>query len=76
VLDGSVVSGRILVEKPNGGWFNNNSNHRVPKIVIGAHSEVRGELRFEREVELFVHESARIGAVVGASPTRFSGEQP
>ena len=76
VLDGSVVAGRILVEKPSGGWFNGNSNRRVPKIVIGAHSEVRGELRFEREVELFVHDSARIGAVVGAEPKRFSGNAP
>lgn len=76
LLDGSRVAGGIRIEKPNTGWFNWNSTPRVPKVVIGANSEVAGSLVFEREVELFVHDSARIGRVEGAEVQRFSGDRP
>lgn len=49
---------------------------RVPTIVIGPDSEVRGRLVFKREVHLHVHDSARIGEVEGAQPQRFSGDRP
>ena len=75
ILDGSRVAGGITVEKPNSGWFNWGTQ-RVPKVVIGANSEVVGPLVFEREVELLVHDSARIGRVDGAEAKRFSGDQP
>jgi hypothetical protein len=34
--------------------------------VIAANAVVNGTLTFERDVELFVHESAKIGSVTGA----------
>jgi hypothetical protein len=37
---------------------------------------VEGTLDFEREVELFVHDSARIGKVSGATAKKFSGATP
>lgn len=49
---------------------------RIPTIIIGPGSEVRGRLVFKREVDLHVHESARIGDVEGAQPQRFSGDRP
>lgn len=73
VLDGSHVRGRLRVAKPQG--FSLGKNDPV-RIVIGANSVVEGPLVFERSVELFVHESARIGDVEGAEPQRFSGESP
>lgn len=74
---GSTVRGGILVEKPMGGWFNwGSSSTRKPRVVIGPDAVVEGTLTFEREVELFVHTSARIGPVQGATPTSFSGDQP
>lgn len=76
VLDGARVDGGILVEKP-GGWFNwGSSQNRPPRIVIGENAVVGGELRFEREVELHVHASAKIGKVVGASAKTYSGTAP
>jgi DUF4097 and DUF4098 domain-containing protein YvlB len=66
VLDGSRVSGGIVMRKPSMGWFNNNTS-RVPKVTIGANSVVEGRLVFEREVELCVHPTARIGPVEGAT---------
>ena len=39
-------------------------------------TDVDGTLYFEREVELFVHDSAKIGNVRGATAKRFSGNQP
>jgi DUF4097 and DUF4098 domain-containing protein YvlB len=67
VLAGSIVKGGIFVRKPSGSWFNFNNNSRVPRVVIGANSVVEGELVFEREVELLVDPSAKIGKVTGAT---------
>jgi hypothetical protein len=39
-----------------------------PRVVIGARATVAGVLRFKREVELLVSESATIGTVEGATP--------
>jgi hypothetical protein len=70
----SRVADGILVEKPGFSWFSRKS--RVPRIVIGPRAVVNGTLKFEREVELYVSESAKIGPVEGAKPTRFSGDEP
>lgn len=73
----SIVRGGILVEEPKGSsWFNFGKKQRVPRVVIGPNATVEGVLDFEREVELFVHETARIGTVRGAEPRRFSGRTP
>lgn len=70
----SRVEGGILVEKP-GGWFNG-GHHREPHIVIGPHAVVQGTLEFHRDVVLEVSDSAQIGTVKGATPVKFSGDQP
>ncbi len=73
----SHVKGRIHVEKPNNHGFNWSSRHREPpRIVIGPNAVVDGPLVFEREVELYVHDSARIGKVTGATAQRYSGATP
>ena len=72
----SIVRGGIKVEKPSGGWFNWGGNQKIPRIVIGPNAVVEGTLDFEREVELFVHDSARIGKVSGATAKKFSGATP
>lgn len=69
----SRVEGGILIKKPSGwSW----GTQRKPRIVIGPRSNVQGTLEFEREVELFVSDSATIGAVKGATAQKFSGDQP
>lgn len=74
---GSVVRGGLTVRKPKVGWFGGSfSNSRDPRIVIGPGATVEGDLVFERDVELFVHETARIGKVTGATPKAFSGDRP
>jgi hypothetical protein len=44
--------------------------------VIGPHAVVQGTLEFRREVELYVSDSAQIGAVKGATAQKFSGANP
>ena len=51
-------------------------NATPPRVVIGPRATVAGVLRFKREVELLVSESATIGPVVGATPVMFATEQP
>jgi hypothetical protein len=70
---GSRVEGGIHVEKPEGSgdWM-----HNVPRIVIEPGAVVEGPLKFEREVRLYVSESAQIGPVEGATVEKYSGDEP
>jgi cytoskeletal protein CcmA (bactofilin family) len=47
-----------------------------PRVVIGPRATVGGVLRFKRQVELLVSESATIGLVVGADPVMFATDTP
>ena len=72
---GSHVRGGIVVEKANTNWMPisiGKPNRRIPRIVIGPNARVDGPLRFEREVKLYVHSTATIGPVQGASPVRYT----
>lgn len=73
--DAARIDGGLTVSKPR-GWSWSWGKPNVPRIVIGAGSSVAGPLVFEREVELYVHETATIGEVTGAEPVRFSGDEP
>ena len=66
---GSHVKGGIKVEKPRGWSMKPRSD---PRIIIGPNAVVEGPLVFERPVTLYVHTSARIGAVTGATAKPFS----
>jgi cytoskeletal protein CcmA (bactofilin family) len=69
----SHVRGGIHVEKPHGiSW----GRVKTPRIVIGPNARVDGELRFDRTVELFVHPTATIGRVTGATAQSYSGALP
>ncbi|PPV07620.1 hypothetical protein XBLMG947_1609 [Xanthomonas bromi] len=69
---GSHVRGGIEVTKPNFGFSFQPS--RKPRVVIGPDAVVDGPLHFEREVNLFVHRSAKIGAVSGATARSFDSD--
>lgn len=69
----SVVKGGLKVNRPSFGI--SLTPPRKPRIIIGPNAAVEGELVFEREVNLFVHDSARIGPVRGAEVQRFSGDK-
>lgn len=76
--EASTLLGNLIVEKPGGwGW---NRDRRKPKIVIGPGSRVVGNIELEREVELFISESAEVGDVRGEmsmdDAVRFSGARP
>jgi hypothetical protein len=74
----SHVDGGLLVQKEPSDvfWFFHWGSGDVPKIVIGPGAIVQGTLRFEREVHLFVSDSATIGPVIGATAVKYSGEKP
>jgi hypothetical protein len=71
---GSHVRGGIKVEKPTSNWMPVTMGKRLPpRIIVGPGAVVEGPLVFEREVKLYVHDSARIGSVTGATAVRYSG---
>ncbi len=75
VGDGSRVERGIMVKKPHG--FGMNWGHsRPPRVVIGAGAVVDGALTFEREVELYVHQSAKVGPISGAKAVSYTGDRP
>ena len=79
LADASVLKGDLVVEKPSGwGWGKDKS--RKPRIVIGPGSRVEGVIDLEREVELFISDSASVGGVTGVmssdDATMFSGKRP
>lgn len=76
--EGSTLKGDLMVEKPGGwGW---NDNRRKPRVIIGENSTVVGMIKVEREVELFLHDTAEVGGVMGKmsidDAVRFSGRRP
>jgi DUF4097 and DUF4098 domain-containing protein YvlB len=74
VGSGSHVEGGLHVERPEGAI---DSGSHVPRIVIGPNAVVNGGMTFEHPVKLYVSESAQIsGSIDGATPEKFSGEQP
>jgi hypothetical protein len=78
LLDGSVLQGDLLVEKPGGwGW---GRSRRVPRIVIGPGSRVLGKIEAKREIELYLSDTAEVAEVTGEisldQAIRFSGERP
>ena len=78
--DSAEVMGDIVVEKRNGWGWKKEKTKRIPKVVIGPGSKVHGEIQLEREVELFISESAEVGGVTGvmsmADAVRYSGKKP
>lgn len=72
----SRVHGGILVEKPTSSFRFGFGKQKIPRIVIGPNAVVEGPLEFQREVKLFVHASARIGSVHGATAQRYDGPTP
>lgn len=77
LTDSSRVAGDLIVEKPS---ERNYGNRREPRVVIGPGAIVEGDVHLERKVELFIHESARVGSVSGVmsmdDAVRFSGNRP
>jgi DUF4097 and DUF4098 domain-containing protein YvlB len=77
--EASVVRGDLIVEKPN-NWGWGKSKSRKPRIVIGPGSRVEGTIVLEREVELFISETAEVGGISGVmtmdDAVRFSGDSP
>jgi len=62
VIDGTVVKGDLIVEKPsNWGW--GREKNRKPRIVVGPGSTIEGVIKLEHEVELYVSTTATIGGV-------------
>lgn len=77
--DGAILRGNLVIEKP-GGWGWNNKKNKKPRIIVGPGSVIEGEIQLEREVQLYISESARVGGVTGAmsmdDAERFAGDRP
>jgi hypothetical protein len=76
--NGATLQGDLVVEKPSGHKWN--LDRRKPRIILGPGVRVAGEIRLEREVELYISDTAEVGGVSGvmsmADAERFSGDRP
>lgn len=75
LTDAARIEGGLTVSKPR-GWSWNWGKPQVPRIVVGPGVSVAGPLVFEREVELYVHSTATVGEITGATPVPYSGDEP
>lgn len=74
--DNTEITGSITVRKAT-GWGMNWGKPKVPRIVIGPNVQVHGPLVFEREVELYVHSSAKLhGKITGATAVSYTDKVP
>ena len=64
---GSHVRGGLTIDRPSSNWFPITVSRRNPRVIIGPDAVVDGPLEFRREVTLYVHTSARTGAITGAT---------
>jgi len=71
----SHVRGGIHYEKPRTQWVSI-GERKIPRVVIGPNARVDGALSFEREVVLYVHGTARTGAITGAKAIRYDTPAP
>ncbi|ALN64875.1 hypothetical protein GLA29479_4024 [Lysobacter antibioticus] len=70
----SHVSGGIHYTKPSGIGIK--LKPRNPRVVIGPNARVDGPLVFEREVTLYVHATAKTGAIRGATAIAYNTPKP
>ena len=63
ILEGSEISGNVMVREPN-GW-NHNKRRKPVRVEIGKDVLVHGDLIFEHAVELKLHDTARVGEIIG-----------
>lgn len=77
---GSHVRGGVRVRKPNQtsgvSVINIGLKPPPPRIVIGPQAVVDGALVFEHPVKLYVHRTARTGAIQGATAVAFDTPTP
>jgi len=74
--DAAVIKGDLIIEKPS-MW---NKKSRVPTVTIGPGSRVEGKILLEREIKLYISETAEVGGVEGEmsmrDAVRFEGARP
>jgi cytoskeletal protein CcmA (bactofilin family) len=68
----SNVDGGLHIEKPSGIQLTGSK----PRVVVGPGAVVSGELRFDREIDLFVSDKATVGTITGAKAVSFTGDAP
>ena len=76
IIGDARVDGGILVHKPDSNAWFHFGNDRVPVVTIGPGATVNGTLKFERQVKLYVSDKAHVGQIVGATPVKFTGDEP
>jgi len=75
LMGNSRINGDLLIRKSS-CWGFCWGDDKATRVTIGASASVLGDIRIERETELWVHENAQIGRVTGAQVKRFAGERP
>ena len=63
--------GGLKYTKPK-GFSIRMKKRQVPRVIIGPRATVRGEMIFEHEVKLYVHSSAKVGRITGATAIPYS----
>jgi hypothetical protein len=75
-LSDSLVKGDIIIEEDNSWSLFSWGNNKKPRVIIGPNSEVKGSVIARQDIELYIHESAKVGSIEGAEAEYYSGDRP
>jgi hypothetical protein len=67
--EGTRIEGRLRVREND-----NQGDNRNPEVRIGPGVTVIGPLVFERDVDLYIHETAEVGEIQGATPMPYPAD--
>jgi cytoskeletal protein CcmA (bactofilin family) len=70
------IDGNVVIEKNTSSHFGLDSASPPPLVVVEPGTVVKGKMRFDRPVKLYVSTRATIGPVEGAEVMKFSGDHP
>lgn len=77
-LENTVVENDLIIRKrrPSGLLDFLSGSWTDQEIVIGPGTEIKGTLLASSEIDLYVHSTAKINNVIGATPVTYSGPIP
>ncbi len=70
--NGATVAGYVHFKKAAGVM----EGKDVPVVILGKNINIAGTVTFDRDVKLYVHDSATTGDIAGAEPMAYSGDEP
>jgi len=77
-LENSIIENDLIIREKRFSALSDlfNWNFGEQRVVVGPGSEIKGTLLAQEEITLYVHDTAIVNNIIGATPRSFSGSRP